>query len=56
MITMRARSSFSDSILIHHYNVVAILGTFTHTIPEDEMICSAVRHANHYTTATCGVM
>jgi len=25
------------SILIQRYNVVAVLGTFTHTTPEDEM-------------------
>jgi len=25
------------SVLIQHYNVVAVLGTFTRTTPEDEM-------------------
>ena len=25
------------SVLIQRYNAVAVLGTFTHTIPEDEM-------------------
>ena len=24
-------------VLIQHYNAVAVLGTFTHTTPEDEM-------------------
>jgi len=37
--TARSPSSFSDStcILIQRYNAVAVLGTFAHTTPEDEM-------------------
>jgi len=37
--TQRAPSSSSDSpFLIQGYNTVDVLGTFTHTTPEDEML------------------
>ena len=36
LITARAPSS-CRVVLIQCYNVVAVLGTFTNTIPEDEM-------------------